>query len=254
MRLADLHDADLDNRDGKPFALWVTDEKGQRKMSRVGLRELLTSDEWDIVTIQQLSRESTDVSNYRPFAKQLYDYIKKYAPQAEVVLHQTWAYRADGDFEHVFPDKPSYGQEDMYRDLNDAYNTIAAELGVRVIPVGAAFQLARESRPFVADVTTDRDTLQPARLPKEQSSLCVGWYWDDSVPPKLRCDTHHAGRRGKYLAAAVWFQFLTGVNPYDEGIKAGDISAGDAKFLSHIAHQVVAEGKRPEIEKASLAK
>ncbi len=245
MRLAKLHEAEPDNAEGKPYSLSKTDSEGNRVRTRVGLRELLASDAWDIVTIQQLSAQSPDIANYRPYAKELYDYIKKYAPQAEVVIHQTWAYRTDGDFERVFPDKLSYGQEDMYRDLNAAYNTIAKELGVRIIPVGAAFQLAREARPYIPDPTIDRDALVPPSLPNDKNSLCVGWYWDKSEPQKLRCDTHHAGIQGKYLAAAVWFEFLTGLNPHAEGVRAGAIADQDARFLSDIAHQVVTDGKRP---------
>ena len=214
MRLAKLHDAEPDNPEGKPYALSVTDKQGKRTRNRVGLREMLASDTWDIVTIQQLSAQSPDIANYRPYAKELYDYIKKYAPQAEVVLHQTWAYRTDGDFDRVFRNKPGYGQKEMYRDLNEAYNTIAKELGVRLIPVGAAFQLAREVRPYIPDETTDRNTLTPPNLPDDRNSLCAGYRWKKSDPPKLSCDTHHAGIQGEYLAAAVWFEFLTGLNPY----------------------------------------
>lgn len=154
--------------------------------------------------------------------------------QAEVVIHQTWAYRIDGDFDRVFPDKPSYGQADMYRDLNAAYNTIARELGVRIIPVGAAFQLAREVRPYIPDPTTDREGLIPPNLPNDKNSLCVGWYWDKSEPQRLRCDTHHAGIQGKYLAAVVWYEFLTGLNPRAEGINPGALSDKDAVFSTKL--------------------
>ena len=201
------------------------------------------------MTIQQLSAQSTDVTNYRPYAKQLRDYIKKHAPQAEVLIHQTWAYRADGDFDRAFPDRPSYDQVAMYRDLDMAYHTIAKELGVRLIPVGPAFQLSREIRPFVPDRRTARETLAPPHLPKDKNSLCVGWNWRKSEPPALRRDTHHAGIQGEYLAAAVWFEFLTGLNPHREGIRAGDLTNEDAEFLSEIAHRVVAEGERPTLSK-----
>ena len=247
MRLAKLHEAEPDNPEGKPYWLPVTNKEGKQTRARAALCDILKSDKWDIVTIQQLSAQSPDIANYRPYAKELHDYIKKYAPQAEVVLHQTWAYRTDGDFDRVFRGKPGYGQKEMYRDLNDAYNTIASELGVRLIPVGAAFQLTREIRPYIPDETTDRKTLTPPRLPKDKNSLCVGYRWKKSDPPQLSCDTHHAGTQGEYLAAAVWFEFLTGLNPYTEGIRVGPISEEDAEFLSGIAHQVVAEKKRPEL-------
>src|SRR4051794_14269706 len=47
------------------------------------LRQELMSDAWDYVTIQQASIKSHNVATYRPFAKQLHDYIKKGAPKTE---------------------------------------------------------------------------------------------------------------------------------------------------------------------------
>lgn len=249
MRLAKLHEADGEDAEGKPYTLSVRDEEGKETRVKAGLREVLLSDRWDVVTIQQVSAQSPNVESYRPYAKELHDYIKKYAPQAEVVLHQTWAYRVDGDFDKVFLDKPGYGQKEMYRDLDEAYRTIAEELGVRVIPVGAAFQVAREVRPYVPDETVDRSALVPPALPKQENSLCVGYSWSGTEPRQLRCDSHHAGVRGEYLAACVWFEFLTGLNPYAEGIRVDRISDEDAEFLSGIAHEVVAEGRRAIVER-----
>jgi hypothetical protein len=88
---------------------------------------------------------------------------------------------------------------------------------------------------------------QPSKRRKHSSAASVTSC--SFTPRKLRCDTHHAGIQGKYLAAAVWFEFLTGLNPHAEGIRAGAISDEDAKFLSDIAHQVVTKGKRAVLEK-----
>jgi hypothetical protein len=104
--------------------------------------------------------------------------------------------------------------------------------------------MARASRPFLPASAEDLKNLSPPELPNDKNSLCRGWYWDNSDPPTLRCDTHHAGIRGKYLAAAVWFEFLTGLKPAAEGIQPGEISAEDARFLSEIAHKAVVRGKR----------
>src|SRR5687767_15830370 len=62
-----------------------------------GTRALSTTlaEGWDVVTIQQASIKSHDVETYRPFAAQLRDYVKTHAPKAELLLHQTWAYRVD---------------------------------------------------------------------------------------------------------------------------------------------------------------
>src|SRR5260221_8428966 len=59
------------------------------------LNVTLDSNDWDFVTIQQASIKSHDVDTYRPFASQLQEYVKKHAPKAELLIHQTWAYRVD---------------------------------------------------------------------------------------------------------------------------------------------------------------
>src|SRR5438132_14309827 len=41
------------------------------------LKQELLAEKWDVITIQQASIRSHDVANYRPAAKDLYDYIKK---------------------------------------------------------------------------------------------------------------------------------------------------------------------------------
>jgi hypothetical protein len=55
----------------------------------------LTADKWDYVTIQQASIKSHDFATYQPYAGILRDYITKHAPQAKLLIHQTWAYRKD---------------------------------------------------------------------------------------------------------------------------------------------------------------
>lgn len=62
-----------------------TDPKGL--YGKKSLKQELMSDAWDIVTIQQASIKSHNIDTYRPFAKDLYDYIKKAAPKAEIVVH-----------------------------------------------------------------------------------------------------------------------------------------------------------------------
>jgi hypothetical protein len=240
VRLARIHETNPEDPEGRAYSIWRTDPNGKRSRHKVGLMEILESDKWDVVTIQQLSRKSTDISTYRPFARQLYNYVKRYAPQAEVVIHQTWAYRTDGDFAKVFPDKPGYGQESMYADLSRAYATIAEELDVRIIPVGAAFQLARKERPYRPDPNVTPSELQPKKLPHDLNSLCAGWHWkEDGDDYELRCDTHHAGPLGKYLAAAVWLEFLTGRRPCEQGIQIPAVSDEQAKFLCDVAHRAL---------------
>jgi hypothetical protein len=52
-------------------------EYNKQKMT---LKEMLTAEKWDYVTIQQSSPTSFKIDTYRPYAQNVYDYIKKYAP------------------------------------------------------------------------------------------------------------------------------------------------------------------------------
>src|SRR5690349_13200720 len=51
------------------------DPKGKSYKGK-SLKELLNEDTWDYITIQQYSKHSTDVSTYRPYAKNIYEYVK----------------------------------------------------------------------------------------------------------------------------------------------------------------------------------
>ena len=176
-----------------------TDPKG-RIYGNKSLHDKLTARRWDYVTIQQNSYLSTNPATYRPYAAKLAAYIRKHAPTAEVVIHQTWAYRADD--RRFTPN--SRTQEEMYRKLTEAYQTIAGEISVKkIIPVGLAFQTARQEkeRAFTfPDPDFDyKNAVKPA-LPNQDYSLNIGWRWNKG---KLRLDTHHANARGQYLAAIV---------------------------------------------------
>jgi len=124
------HEANPDDPTGKPFHYPNITEK-------IGLKEALAMEPWDFITIQQASIDSHDISTYRPYARNLYDYLKKQVPNAEILMHQTWAYRID---DPRFSDGKMTA-DSMYTQLTAAYHTIAGELHIRTIPVGDAFQL-----------------------------------------------------------------------------------------------------------------
>ena len=65
---------------------------GEKNGEMVSIRQALESDSWDIVTLQQSSWQSTQYNTYQPYLNALSQYVKKYAPNAEQVIHQTWAY------------------------------------------------------------------------------------------------------------------------------------------------------------------
>jgi hypothetical protein len=210
------------------------------------LKDALTSERWDFVTIQQASIKSHDVATYRPFAKQLSDYIRRHAPGATLLLHQTWEYRVDDPrFSQTAP-KPGEPttQDEMYRGLTNAYATIAKELDVRCLPVGDAFHLAgRDSqwgfRPSAKPF--DSKNAKPGELPDQRHSLHVGWNWrkqkDGTV--KINMDGHHANVAGEYLGACVWFEVLFGKSVENNAFVPTGLDAAFARFLRATAHRAV---------------
>ena len=59
---------------------------------KVSLKDALLSDEWDIVTLQQVSDLSGDFESYEPYLSELSAYVKKLAPAAKQYIHAIWAW------------------------------------------------------------------------------------------------------------------------------------------------------------------
>jgi hypothetical protein len=145
------------------------------------IKEALEGEKWDYVTMQQSSHDSGRLDTYYPYINQLSDYVKTYAPQAQQIIHQTWAYEIDGThsgFKHY-----DNNQMLMFSALKDAYKQAAGKLGLKIIPCGEAMQKARSI-----------DCFDYASGGK---SLC-------------RDGFHASLVLGRYLLGAVWYEVLTG--------------------------------------------
>ncbi|NBV23663.1 MAG: DUF4886 domain-containing protein [Proteobacteria bacterium] len=227
-------------------AAYEKDPQGTNGLyGKQSLKQMLTAKPWDFVTIQQASIKSHDVTTYRPFAKQLHDYIKQHAPKAEVLIHQTWAYRVDDP--RFAATAPKEGepktQADMYRMLTSAYTTIAAELGIRRLPVGDAFHLA-DTDPkwgYQRDTKYDYQNKDQTTLPDQTHSLHVGWRMAKGKDGKnaLGMDGHHANMAGEYLGACVWYEVLFGESVVGNGYVTPGLDKTYARFLQETAHKAV---------------
>ncbi len=206
------------------------------------LHEHLGATAWDIITVQQYSLHSSDVTTYRPFAPQLVAHLRLLRPDAEIVLHQTWAYRVDADkFGVVAPKQNSTSQREMYVRSRAAYWEIAAELGLRVIPTGDAMWRV-DSDPtwgFSRDETFEPKTAAYPALPNQIHSLHVGYRW--SPAHKLTKDANHANAAGEYLGALVWYGFLFGESPEKLAFVPAGVDAAFAAHLRKVAWQIVQE-------------
>ncbi|MCK3685626.1 DUF4886 domain-containing protein [Maribellus sp. YY47] len=163
------------------------------------LKELLQSNNWDVVTIQQVSGNSFRKETYQPYADKIVDYVKKYAPHSRVYIHQTWPYAPDckrlEEYDISF--------KEMYKKLNKNYKTLAKRYDATRLESGDAFYLAHKKN-------GDVDLWSPS-------------------------DRYHASPNGCYLAGCVWFSQLFGVSPEKITFVPKDMPAETAQFLRKIA-------------------
>lgn len=167
----------------------------------VSIQEALTEGNWDYVTLQQVSYLSMDEHTYQPYLKNLSEVVQKYAPGAEQVIHQTWAYEQGSDKlrQTGFQD-----QREMFDHLKSAYAKAAASLGnLRVIPCGTAFQLALKK-----NIHLHRDTFHA------------------SIP------------EGRYLLGSVWYRFFTGKVISDDSYCPEGLSEEKKKVLNNLVNEI----------------
>ncbi|WP_235034387.1 BPSS1187 family protein [Roseiconus lacunae] len=217
-----------------------------KSFSGKSLQEALQSERWDFVTIQQLSVRSHDLTTYRPHADQLAAIIHRYAPQAQLLIHQTWAYRKDDPRFRAAAPKPGEpaSQKEMYEGLSDAYRTITKALSAKRIPVGDAFYAADNNATYgFQPADFDAKTATHPQLPDQTHSLHVGYRWQARDGKRaLRMDGHHANLAGEYLGACVWFECLYGESVVGNSFVPQSLDADYAAFLQKTAHQAATSG------------
>ena len=210
------------------------------------LPELLLAQPWDVVTLQQWSRLSFKPETFQPYTDELIAAIRRYAPTAEIVVHETWAYREDHAF---FQKGDGFTPARMYAELSAAYRNFAAGKGLRLLPVGDAFDLARQSPrwTYTPDPNFDFQNPPAGRLPDQRTSLNFGWRWtkDKKGRAAFSLDATHCNDAGKYLGAAVWYLtlFETESLPADY-IPKGLSSADAANLRTHAKAAVTAQRAR----------
>ncbi|MBQ9783701.1 MAG: DUF4886 domain-containing protein [Clostridia bacterium] len=161
---------------------------------KTSIKEALLSDDWDVVTLQQQSLKSADYETFQPYLDALVDCIRKLAPRAKLLFHQTWGYK---------PGSEKLGKtiyethEDMFRAIQRAYALASDTYGAGRIPSGEV-------------------VLEANRL---------------GAPHIYRDEFHMSRGFGRYLLGLVWYKTLTGnavenntYRDFDEAITDEEIS------------------------------
>ena len=223
--------------DVKPYNFYMT---GAETCSAT-LKEALVSEKWDFVTLQQVSDLSWRAETFFPYIQKLYDLVRKLATQAQIVIHQTWAYRCDAE------ELKNYGitQEEMFAHLKQAYAEASKKLGCRIIPCGEAFQKARAIFNYTPDESYNPENVQPLELPEQSKSLIKGYYWrtGNTITGKaeLHIDGRHGNEKGCYLANAVWYEMFTKNSILDNKFCPEGVSQEELDILKNVAHETMKE-------------
>lgn len=190
---------------------------GEETEGLVSLPETLENGAFDAVTLQQGSILSGKADTYYPYIENLFHYIRALNPDAEILIHQTWAY--EEGYERLSEYENS--SETMFERVKAAYALAAERLGalngapLRIIPCGAAMRAARANPVF--------------------GSVC-----GDGNPCSLYRDGFHASPvYGRYLLGAVWYETLTGKSILPNGFAPAGAEADKIALLKEYAHKAV---------------
>lgn len=146
----------------------------------VTIEEILKSEQFDAITLQQVSGFSGQYETYQPYLDNIISFVRKHQPNARLYLHRTWAYEIDsthGDF-------PKYDcdQQKMYQSICKTTEKIANEIGATLIKSGDVIQALREN-------------VSKFDYKNGGESLCR--------------DGFHMSVTGRYAIALVWLATLT---------------------------------------------
>ncbi len=116
------------------------------------LKDALSKEKWDYISMQQASHFSGRPEMYEPYLSELIAYVKELAPQAKLIWNMTWAYQSDFSGEGFVP--YDRNQKSMYERILNAVKTQVlphSEI-TKLVPCGTAVQNARTS--FIGDTLT----------------------------------------------------------------------------------------------------
>ena len=180
------------------------EENGRTDGSLISISEALKSDDWDYVTLQQVSTASGKIETYSPYIEALADYVRKTCPRAKILLHQTWAY-ANGS--EIIQESGCLNADDMYSSVIAAYEKAQKLINADgIIPSGPAMRAAEK--------------------------LGVRVHHDDA---------RHASRgSGRYLLALCWLKKLVGCDISSDKFSAFDIpvSEGERELIIKAVNSV----------------
>ena len=144
--------------DVKESILYLTTSEMRRSCSRHTFKDALAfaqkhlDGDWDVISLQGNSYNALigsledEVSKNLPYAEKLYDYIRENYPGASLYWHQSWSYELgyDASGDALKMDTVEH-RTNMYEIKKAGAYKIAEATGVRIMPTGDAWEIARKN-------------------------------------------------------------------------------------------------------------
>ena len=187
--------------DTKISTLFVTTAaEGRKSSSRHTVKDTLNfaqkylDGDWDVISLQGNSYNAlignleAEISDNLPYAEKLYNYIRETNPNASLYWHQSWSYEIG-----YGQDKSGAVQVNTVEHRTSMYETkkagaykIAKETGVRIMPTGDAWEIARKNELIGTDMC------KRLSINNDEGD----YYHDGDIGG------------GQYLNACVWYEVL----------------------------------------------
>ena len=206
------------------YQYFETDERGRIKYEGFSLRQCLTRENWDYISLQQspVRLLHTDFERAHKeadaYAKALMNFLKEQFPQSKFYWHQLWAWEMGADHAGMVMDSKEK-QQGMADFLHQFAIEMSQMLDVVRVPTGDAWQKVRHN-PVIGEILCERTN---------------------------KNDHYHDGDvgGGQYLNACVWFETLTGQSCVGNTWRPDNYKLDEAKIplLQKAAHEAVAEMK-----------
>ena len=186
----ELHYANTANNNNS-YNYWKNNENNWVYKGKSSILTGLQDEQWDIITLQQVSSYSGIAHSYEPYLAELLDYIENNLSTSPTLMwHNTWAYAEDST--HAAFTNYNFNQQTMF----DAIIKVTSE----VILTKSAFRMVIPSGVAIQNLRTS------------------------TIGDNLNRDGHHLNLLGRYTAALAWFRSITGFPLENIEFKPSDVS------------------------------
>ena len=177
----------------------------------ITLRQALLDGQYDFISLQQASHDSGIRASYEPWLSMLLDTVRAYQPEAQLCWMQTWAYSQDAKH----PAYPRYhnSQSEMWDSIQSCTHYVQEITSNPLI-----------SKPLI--LIPCGSAIQNARSTKLGDTLCRDGY-------------HLNYTYGRYTAACVWYEIITGRDVRRNPYRNPDMTRTQQRLTQSSAHRAV---------------